>query len=302
MKKLLIPLLGLLLVLWAAAAGAEGALIRIEVPEYATFENRLTLPTNSTAIDFGSVRVDDWADVEPFLSQFPLLEKCDMYSSAIRPEWAETLHAAFPNVEFGWTLRIGTSSCLHYVRTDRTAFSTLHHIEAYGHTSSDFAVLRFCRNMQALDLGHNRITDISWLREMPQLKVLIIAVNFIEDISPLEDLDLEYLEMFNNYVTDISPLANQTHLLDLNIGWNSIEDLSPLYGLKQLERLWLYNSRNRDKGTPVPASDVAALKEAIPGLYVDNESTPAQGGWRVHERYYVIRSIFAEGGSYRPFD
>lgn len=61
---------------------------------------------------------------------------------------------------------------------------------------------------------------------MPQLRVLIIACNKVEDISPLANLtNLEYLEVFKNKIRDISPLSGLTNLIDLNICFNYSQGL-----------------------------------------------------------------------------
>ncbi|MBQ4224266.1 MAG: leucine-rich repeat domain-containing protein, partial [Prevotella sp.] len=44
---------------------------------------------------------------------------------------------------------------------------------------------RYCTKLKGLDLGHNAITDISFIENMPHLRVLILADNDLTDISPL---------------------------------------------------------------------------------------------------------------------
>jgi hypothetical protein len=223
-------------------------------------------------------------------------------SKVFGKEDAERLHAAFPDVEFGWTLRIGRlKGDIHYVRTDATAFSTAHNHYSFGHDSSDLAVLRFCKNMYALDIGHNNFTDLSFLREMPQLRVLILAVGPASDISPLEDLvHLEYLELFWNRITDISPLTSMKYLMDLNLVNNLILDLSPLKELKSLQRLWIYMC-DRGNTDPVKPSVVADLQAALPNCWINSWDTSTAGGWREHPRFQVLKRIF-KTGVYEPFE
>ena len=230
------------------------------------------------------------------LARYPNLKKADMFDIPLSRVQAEELEALYPEVEFGWTLKIGTD---HLVRTDATAFSTLHFSGSTAHTTKDIAVLRYCKKLRALDFGHNLVDDISWLTELPDLRVLIIAVNRVTDITPLASLTrLEYLEIFNNRITDLSPLRNLTHLMDLNISYNRVTDYSPLYGMTWLKRLWIGKAGMEEDG--VPEEVVRTLKKNLPGCQLDWQSKPTLGGWRDHPHYDVIHEMFA-GSEYIPF-
>ena len=86
--------------------------------------------------------------------------------------------------------------------------------------NSDVAVFKYFTKMKYLDLGHNElITDLSFARYMPDLEVLIIAMNPLGDLSPLADCPkLEYLELFYSMTDDLSPLAGLKNLKHLNVG------------------------------------------------------------------------------------
>lgn len=266
--------------------------------ENVTFMGQLTVSADVQSVDLGDIVVKDYDQLFAFLDRLPNLKRLDMFATPIRRAQVEALEARYPGVEFGWTLKIDE----HLVRTDATAFSTLHNKKSKQHTTEQLSLLTRCKNLQALDIGHNNVDDISWLAELPNLKVLIIALNHnIKDISVLSKLtQLEYLEMFHLQVTDISPLANLTNLLDLNISFNYIEDFTPLYGLKKLERLWMFNSNNYNAKKPVPDDVIASIKANIPGVYIDNKYYPTNGGWREHPRYFVIAAMFKQG-VYIPF-
>ena len=234
--------------------------------------------------------------VKEILAGYSGLERVDMFDIPVDYRQAEELETLYPGVEFGWTLKIGND---HLVRTDATAFSTLHLSGSETHTMKEISVLRYCKHLRALDFGHNGVDDISWLAELTDLRVLIIAVNRVSDITPLAGLTrLEYLEIFNNRITDISPLAGLTHLMDLNICWNRITDYSPLYGMTGLKRLWIGNAGMEGGG--VPAEVVARLQKNLPDCRIDWKSKPTLGGWREHEHYEVIHTMFA-GSEYIPF-
>jgi len=255
-----------------------------------------------------AIDLDKWRVVESNFEDFTTvldcmlnLEKVDMYKTDTNLKKKgidiDYLAERYPSIRFGWTLRIGD----HAVRTDATAFSTLHSRNKPFHKTGDFVPLKYCMDMLSLDIGHNAVTDISFLEEMPQLKVLIIAVNQITDITPLAALtELEYLEVFNNKVADLTPLTNLTKLKDLNISFNNVEDYSPIHNLSNLERLWLYNSGSTIKKS-LPKEQMDAIMAAIPGCYIDDSSYPTSNGWRQHPRYPVIFQTFKQG-KYIPFE
>ena len=319
MKKTLLILLILLALLFCIPAFAEEA---AEIPAegstvtLAVGKQTLTVPADSEYVDLGTIALNNGDEkafkaLEAFMSSLPNLKKLDMYATEIRRGRIAHLAAAFPQVEFGWTMVIEPCSNklhperrrLHLVRADDTAFSTLHNKYCTGHTDLDFSVLKYCRNLQALDIGHNKVTDLSFLYDLPHLKVLILALNNISDITPIGSLkELEYLEIFRNYITDISPLANCKNLVDLNLCNNTISDYSPLLELKHLRRLWLARSNNYGN-VPLPSGTVDKLQAALPDCLINTTSTGTEGGWRNHVRFEEgISKIFEFGNQhYIPF-
>lgn len=292
MKKLLM-LLALLLCCLCLTALAE------EVPmiTYGT----ASFPADSVSIDMGDVKVKDYTAFCQFLDQFPALTHVDMFSTKIKKPQLEMLAERYPNVTWGWTITFDCCNKKHALRTDATAWSTLHNNQSTHHTSDDFSVLKYCPNLVALDLGHNGITDLSFLYDLPNLKVLILACCRITDITPLASLtQLEYLEIFKNRITDISPLTGLTNLIDLNICFNNISDWTPILGMSRLERLWMYNSNNYSNDKPVPKTVIAQLKEALPDCHIDSTHYSTTGGWREHRRYEIINTMFTTA-TYIPF-
>ena len=230
------------------------------------------------------------------LARYPNLKRVDMFDIPVGRLQTEELETLYPGVTFGWTLKIGRD---HLVRTDATVFSTLHFSNSAPHPTEEISLLRYCKQLRALDFGHNGVDDISWLAELTDLRVLIIAVNRVSDISPLAGLTrLEYLELFSNRITDLTPLRGLTHLMDLNISYNRIGDYSPLYGMTQLRRLWLSNGNTEEDG--VPEDVIRTLQKNLPECRIDWKSKPTLGGWREHPHYEVIHEMFA-GSEYIPF-
>ncbi len=232
-----------------------------------------------------------------FLDQFPNLKKVDMYDCYTNASTVEALHERFPDIAFGMTLRFGK----HRVRTDVTAFSTLYMEGDPVYDYPSIAQLRFCKNLYALDIGHNPVRRLDFLYEMPQLRVLIVALCDLTDITPIGSLrHLEYLELFHNRITDISCLADLPHLLDLNIVRNEIADLTPLSEIRTLKRLWIHECNRRAPAEPTEET-VEMLRAALPDCEVNATATSTGGGWRKHPHYDVLRKMF-RSKTYIPFE
>lgn len=288
----LVGLICLMIVMSVACMASAGA-------ETITYQGKVTADVNAEEMDLGNFAVTEMNSFVKFLRQFPNLKKVDMFATKMYAKDMDLLAAEFPDIEFGWTMRIGD----HWVRTDTTAFSTLHNNRSSSHNENQFRYLKYCKNLLALDIGHNTVKNLDFLYDLPKLKVLIVACNIdLKDITPIGSLkELEYLELFKNDINDISCLTECTKLIDLNICFNRVKDWTPLHELKNLERLWLYNSNNYSPEIPVDKNVVYAIKNALPDCHVDSTSYSTLGGWREHDRYYVIYHMFKHS-EYIPFD
>ena len=261
--------------------------------------SRIVLGAGDRAIDFGQARVGELEAFIAFLDAHPELERVDMYESRLKGGQLDLLSGRYPNIRFGWTIRLVED---HYIRTDATAYAINHNNRSVTHGSADFYQLKYCKDLMALDLGHNKIDDIRFLEDLPKLRLLIITCNEIMDVSPLGKLqDLEYLELFKNQIGDVSPLARLEKLIDLNLSHNRIKDLSPLRSLPRLERLWIYNANNYNADDPVPPEQVEMLQKALGSCHINATSYSTLGGWRTHERYYVVFNVFHGEVAYLPW-
>lgn len=294
MRRIWIAILaGLLLCMTLTAGTAEGG-------ETVSF-GKLTVPADAESIDLGKVAVSGsgYPEFYDFLAQLPNLKHVDMYSTKIPRKRIEQLAERFPEVEFGWTMVVGN----HTVRTDAVSFSTSHSDSSARHKNEDFSVLKYCKNLVALDIGHNAVNDLSFLNDLPNLKILILVDNQFQDITPVASLtELEYLELFYNDIRDVSALPALVNLKDLNLGFNRIADISPIESMTWLERLWVpqYNSHNPTK-KPDPEA-VQRLRDALPDTLIDSTAKSSVGnGWRDHPRYTVMREIF-KTNSWIPLD
>lgn len=77
-------------------------------------------------------------------------------------------------------------------------------------------------------------------RTSPSLRILGLAENIIEDVSPLATFTtLEELELGANWITDVTALAGLQRLEGLYLAANELGDVAPLKGLTNLEELTL---------------------------------------------------------------
>jgi len=258
-------------------------------------------------VDLSGVKKVKFAQLMHELDQLPNLKRVDMWDANLSKDERLKLRERYPEVFFGWTIHVNQ---LHTVRTDATAFSTLGKQPLLN--KQNMVNLTMCPDLLALDVGHCLIQDISFMRDMPKLKVLILADAGIKDLSPLEgQTEVEYLELFLNDIKDISPLANMKNLRDVNLGFNEITDLSPLYDLPNLERVWLMDNPG------LKQEEVDRLRERHPDCEIVTYSWGATGNqmekrdgqlvqfpgtsWRDHPHYDTIYYIF-NGGGYIGWD
>ena len=295
MKRFFALLLSLLLLCAAAAA------------ESVTFGS-VTAERNADYLDMGSQKVGakEWPQFIAFLGEFPNLRRVDMFATQVTADKVSLLKEAFPDVEFGWTLQLMKYKTRHIVRTDAEAFSTLHGI-CPNHASSEFALLSYCTDLKALDLGHNNLTDITFLRNMPHLRVLILGENQkLKNIEVIGELkELEYLELFTCGIVDITPLTGLTNLVDLNLANNRVADWRPLKQMTWLRRLWI----SRMTASRMSAAEQQELKDALPDTEIVFKGEPTDYGWRFSDKkntvkvphYDVIYRMF-RGDRYIPFE
>ena len=256
------------------------------------------------AITFDSKKAGDIAALCDTLDCMPNVKKVYMWNMQLTREVRDKLFFGYPNVFFGWDIRLNAA---HHIRTDATAFSTLSKKPGlYSYNMWNFV---YCPNLLALDVGHNTIKNLDFLTSCNKLKILIAIGARITDLTPIAcQTDLEYLELFMNEITDISPLANLVNLRDVNLAFNDIADLSPLYELPHLERVWLMMNKR------ITDDEIARLRAHQPNCEIVTRSYGSTGNvmledgtqipgtsWRHHPHYNTIYYIF-NGGGYVDWD
>ena len=238
-------------------------------------------------IDLSKYPVPDVTEFVHKLRNFTALTQVDMCDTGLTVQQMNAINEAFPDFDIIFNFRVSYWN----LRTDRQAFSTYQgNVIVYKWTSDDAMNFRYCKDLYALDLGHNAIGSLDFLQFCPKLRILILADNYgIKDLSPIENCPkLQYVEVFMESFKDISVFAKCPDLLDLNVCYTQFTDLSPLYGLPHLERLWMVGCWK------MPAEQKTELAEIFPELKLNvYHPGSTDWGWREHPRYYAMRNTFA---------
>ncbi|MEG4329860.1 leucine-rich repeat domain-containing protein [Microcoleus sp. herbarium5] len=128
--------------------------------------------------------------------------------------------------------------CRHIDSLSVSARHTVEVLLEKAGTDDAQAADRILSSMTELDLGDNKITDISFLGSLTNLTTLNLGGNEINDISSLGWLtNLTTLNLYNNPITDISSLGSLTNLTTLELSYNKITEISFLGSLTNLTTL-----------------------------------------------------------------
>lgn len=255
--------------------------------------------SDAAELDLRGCTVSDAAEFQRKLSLFSQLTYIDMCNCGPSDEEMEAMRSAMPNIKFVWMLHIAYWE----VRTDAKAFSLsqVHEFQGVRYTKEDDAVrryrwvtdaeikkLQYCTDLEALDIGHAYlISNIDFVRNLKQLRFLVVSGTAVSDISPVESLSqLVFLEIFHNQVTDISALASLSNLEYLNCGLDAITSIEPLLNLKNLQRLWVIHCY-------LTTEQIDTLKEALPDTIVMAKGKhPTDSGWRyANPRYIEMQTL-----------
>ncbi len=241
-----------------------------------------TVSTETESLSYSRVPIGNdgvlvFSKVLPYLDKLQELriEYCDI------ADWAMAdLRDSFPDKKIAWRVVYGWGN----------SWSDTERIWAIGgFGDANLFPLRYCTEVKYLDLGHNGIYSLDFVRYMPKLEVFIVENDFVSDLTPLASCEnLEFLEVGETQVTDVSPLAACTSLKHLNIGGLlGLTDISPLYELPNLERLYGLCDVN------VPAEQVEYITALMPNTEVAFHYDPKGAVNGYHWRY-------AEGGGLVP--
>lgn len=250
-------------------------------------------------LDLNHITIEDQGElVRKVIACMPNLKYLDMDFCHVDNEHMAAIRDDFPNVKVVWRVWFGGS---YTVRTDCTKILASNPGLAGNLKEYNTEGLQYCTDVKYIDIGHNQdIGDISFLGNMPNLEVCIIAMDDITD-EMLEVLrncpNLEFLEIQTNHITDLSPLSKMHNLKHLNIACNyNLVDISPLFGLTQLERLWIGGYVN------IPQDQIDEMysraKEAgNTDLIIETKYLDPHAGWRWgNERYDLLKEQLGYDG------
>ena len=246
----------------------------------------LGIETENTAEELilSGIPMEGVSQLEPFLKYFPYLQRVEMCDCGIASEDMDALSRRWPDIRFVWTVQIGRGT----LRTDAVGFIPW----KFGYSAGfplydkDCTELKYCTDMVCLDLGHMKISDLSFLEYMPKLKYLIVGELPCPDFSPITYCkELIYLEIFNTTFTNQEILLELPKLQDLNMGSTKVYGTEVLKQMTWLKRLWL-------AGTGLTFAEYDELVEALPDTQVVMHIPHSTaGGWRQHQNYYDMRDL-----------
>ncbi len=235
--------------------------------------------TDDTELSLAEMPLENTRELEAALPYFHNLKRLDLRHCGISNEDMAVLRDRHPNTQVVWMVTLGGIE----VPTDLTAFIPYR----YGTKLDDERSknLKYLTELICLDLGHNEITDFSFLNYMPKLEYLLLADTDISDISACANMpNLRYLELFLTKVRDLSPLASISSLEYVNISYTYPRDVTPLCGHKNMKYLWMRGYEFTDQQNQLLA--------ALPNANINFSHGPCtDGGWRQTEEYFIMRDL-----------
>ena len=237
----------------------------------------LVLSTDAEESDLSYLAMTDTAQVEAILPAFHKLQKVVMCNCGIDSPRMDALNQKYEDIRFVWSVSLAGVP----YRTDAVHFTP----NRWGLScdNENIAELRYCTDMVCVDIGHQvKVTDCSWVKNMPKLRYLVLAETGISDLSPLENNEsIVFLELFLSKVKDYSVLATCTGIEDLNLCYTQ-GDPAPIGEMTWLKRLWWSGCWKARK----------ELKDKLPDTYTEYLSLSSTGrGWREGQHYYDMRDF-----------
>lgn len=218
------------------------------------------------------------SEVEAAMGYFPEAEKLLLCGAWLDNEMmAEFRERHRDDYKVVWSVLCGDIA----PRTDALFFMPTKYYVTSGNFNDLYSQnLKYCEDIVSMDIGHMHISDIDFVRYMPNLKYLVMLSQPVSDLSPLAECkNLVFLELaMCDWITDYTPLQECTALEDLSVERAS-SNIEPLLEMTWLKNLWL-----GDFGEDI----YQAAVEALPNTRVVYNGTTG-GEWRELPNYYKMR-------------
>ncbi len=244
-----------------------------------------TYPHTTTELDFSDIPLDGVEEIESGAAYLPDLTKVIMCNCGIDNETMDALNRRHEDVQYVWTVQLGTFS----VRTDETTLMPARYNCLLNNTQAQN--IRYLTELVVLDLGHHqKVTDGSFLQYLTKLEFLLLGDSGISDISGVSNMPkLRYVELFMTPVTDYTPLLSCTELEDLNL-YYTFGDPEVVVQMTWLKRLWWGLSG-------MTTAEIEVYKTRFPDTVETNfyHSEATSGGWRKGKLYYEMRDLLGLG-------
>ncbi|XP_065844626.1 leucine-rich repeat-containing protein 9-like isoform X3 [Oscarella lobularis] len=103
--------------------------------------------------------------------------------------------------------------------------------------------------IRVLNLHGNGLTRLTFLREMPQLRKLVVSCNELNILEGIQNLsELRYLDVSFNNLTTLEGLMDLTHLQHFDVSWNRLTHIRNVLTLirKHCPALTSFDSRHNE--------------------------------------------------------
>ena len=229
-------------------------------------------------MDLTGVKLESTQQAEGYAAMFPNITKLILTDCGLPNEsLAEFREVKRDEYKVVWTVYLGSiAKC----RTDATKFMPLTQGDGYFQdwNAKD---LKYCEDLEAIDIGHSRVKYIEWVAYMPHLKYLILADTDVRRLDGIENCkELVWLELSWCPVESYEPLVGCTALEDLNIS-RTFADPEPISQMTWLKNLWCM-----ERGGAVTYKWTQDLPDTH---VVGGDHDAISFGWRKLPNYYKMR-------------
>lgn len=227
-----------------------------------------TVSTHDKRIEYVGVPIGE-EGVDELRLALPCLAGCEYFlldNCRIGNETLDALSREFPERNIVWRINFGYFNFL----TDVKVIHLTDLVE-----DENVYQIGYCRNLEYLDIGHNSITDISFISRLENLKLCILSFNKVYDLEPFRNLEkLEMLELYYCLnLNDISAVESLPNLRLFNITWTAVSDISVVANMKQLTRFSCYHN------FAIPDEQKQAVLDALPDCWVTFEDPDFDRKW-----------------------